>query len=307
MISVEVGSTLPPNHPLACCIEPARILTATFSNSNRLDRRLAFGHADKHDGTPVTPLDLLMQSIYIRQIHRANPEAWFLGEETLASKHGSGVQTGSIFKGDGYIIDPVDGTSNLGRDHANINSLVGFCRNNQFVGGMMCQPGVPSNGILVGHVDFGVCLLHSDARIRRNIYPPKTPAQNSKQTIYIRVPNYIEGANIEERLDAEREIKLYTDVKQLGKGFDSENEAAALRGLIMGKNHAVVLPPITGRSGRPMIWDVAAGLGIASSLGARITNWEGNPSTVETVNQGVVVSFADNPIHNHILDVFSSR
>ncbi|MEI6326556.1 MAG: inositol monophosphatase family protein [Candidatus Roizmanbacteria bacterium] len=283
------------SHPLSCCVRPATLLYSTFSHPHNLNRRLARGVATKNDGSSVTPLDYLMQQIYVREILKQHPSAHIIGEEKVYQQHtGDSSISGTLFsEGRTYFIDPVDGTSNLGTDHGNINTQVGMCDDGLFAGGLIAQPGVPSNGMFVGEVNNGAYRLDEKGTILECLHPPPTISTMEEAKCYVRWPNV---KNIPARAKALGYTvceALYPVLKRRTLSVsDSLNESDALKRLIYGKQtNLVLLPPVEPHHG-PQAWDIAPGLGLVASLGATMRTWRGDSLTIDNIYQGAIVSFS---------------
>ncbi len=83
-------------------------------------------------GDYVTQIDLLVQRSLLAKLHNAFPQAKFLGEEENARDD---VQTGL-----GFIIDPIDGTTNFIHNFGRCAISVGVCVEGEMVAGVVYDP-----------------------------------------------------------------------------------------------------------------------------------------------------------------------
>jgi len=83
-------------------------------------------------GDYVTQMDLLVQATLVERLHNAFPNAKFFGEEENARDD---IRTGL-----GFIIDPIDGTTNFIHNFGHCAISVGVCDEGEIVAGVVYDP-----------------------------------------------------------------------------------------------------------------------------------------------------------------------
>lgn len=80
----------------------------------------------------VTKYDVAVQAFLQERLKRAFPAAAFLGEESDAGE--------VLQKGDTFIVDPIDGTTNFILDYRHSSISVGLCRDGSMQAGVVYNP-----------------------------------------------------------------------------------------------------------------------------------------------------------------------
>lgn len=109
-----------------------QVIDLVKSARNLIENREMAGHVkEKGRADYVTQVDLAVQDYLKEGLHSLAPDIQFLGEET-------GLQeiTGDSF----WILDPVDGTTNLIHDYQHSAVSLGLCRQDEIVMGIIYDP-----------------------------------------------------------------------------------------------------------------------------------------------------------------------
>ena len=109
-----------------------QIIDLVKSTKDLIENREMAGHVkEKGRADYVTQVDLAVQDYLKEKLYALAPEIQFLGEET-----GLQEMTGDSF----WILDPVDGTTNLIHDYQHSAVSLALCRQDEIVMGIIYNP-----------------------------------------------------------------------------------------------------------------------------------------------------------------------
>ena len=109
-----------------------QIIDLVKSTKDLIENREMAGHVkEKGRADYVTQVDLAVQDYLKDKLYALAPDIQFLGEET-----GLQEMTGDSF----WILDPVDGTTNLIHDYQHSAVSLGLCRQDEIVMGIIYNP-----------------------------------------------------------------------------------------------------------------------------------------------------------------------
>lgn len=234
------------------------------------NREMATHVKEKGVADYVTPVDVAVQNFLKKELYKLSPDIQFLGEET-------GLQQMSA---DSYwILDPVDGTTNLIHDYHHSVVSLALCQQNEIVLGIVYDP---YHDELFSAIKGNGCFL--------NDQPIHTSAaQTLSETII--------GIGTAKRELAKenfaRFLKVYEhsqDIRRLGSAALELAYTACGR---QGGYFEVYLNP----------WDYAAGLLLVQEAGGKVTDWNGNPLNPA---QGSQVIGTNGKVHEELLKLLSS-
>jgi len=213
-----------------------RILQATR------DRSAAF----KGDRDPVTETDLAIERAMRDSLHRATPEAGFLGEETGGSTDGLA-----------WVLDPIDGTANF--THGVPLTAVSLA---------LLDRGEPIIGLVAVQAEGVRYTAMGGQGATRDGEPIQASACSELRSAMVAMGDYATGPDAAERNQARLRITaaLATRaqrVRMLGSA------AIDLAWVAAGKLDGSVM-----LSNKP--WDTAAGVLIAREAGAHVTDLNGH-------------------------------
>lgn len=213
----------------------------------------------------VTQVDIAVQDFLKKALHTLAPEIQFLGEETGLQRMDS----------DSYwILDPVDGTTNLMHDYQHSVVSLALCRQNEIVMGIVYDPF--HDEIFYAAKGEGCFLNGSPVHV--------SSAQKLSETIV--------GVGTAKRELAKenfsRFLQVYEssqDIRRLGSAALELAYTACGR---QGGYFEVYLNP----------WDYAAGMLLVQEAGGKVTDWNGkalNPT------QGSQVAGTNGRVHEELL------
>lgn len=213
----------------------------------------------------VTQVDIAVQDFLKKALHTLAPEIQFLGEETGLQRMDS----------DSYwILDPVDGTTNLMHDYQHSVVSLALCRQNEIVMGIVYDPF--HDEIFYAAKGEGCFLNGSPVHV--------SSAQKLSETIV--------GVGTAKRELAKenfsRFLQVYEssqDIRRLGSAALELAYTACGR---QGGYFEVYLNP----------WDYAAGMLLVQEAGGKVTDWNGkalNPA------QGSQVAGTNGRVHEELL------
>ena len=119
-----------PNEDLAADLALALDLAARARDLARTELAGGLRTETKADGTPVTNVDLAVDRMLVDELRAARPHDAILSEES--GLHGSGER--------GWILDPIDGTFNLVRDHAHWGTHIALEVGGEIAVGVVTRP-----------------------------------------------------------------------------------------------------------------------------------------------------------------------
>jgi myo-inositol-1(or 4)-monophosphatase len=194
----------------------------------------------------VTQADGLCQQIIIDRIKKTFPDDGFIGEE------GKGGELFKQFpKGKSktwWIIDPIDGTTNFAKGMPLFAVAVGAITQGQGVVGVIYEPATDSmfSGIKDGPAQFNGKTIH-------------TSDDGFNQFSSVGTDSFFDG----------KVPKWVIELTKRARSRSLGSSCLQLAYLAKGSLVGVVFV-------RPKIWDIAAGIVIAESAGATISDWKGN-------------------------------
>ena len=205
----------------------------------------------------VTQIDFKVQEQVKQALYEMYPDIQFMGEE----KDNSDID----FSGDVWILDPVDGTTNLIHDFRNSTLSLALARNGILTFGIIYHP--YSDEIFVAERQKGAWL---------NGNPISVSSRENFSECLISI-----GTSPYHRELAKENFKVFekvftdcADIRRLGSA------ALELAYVVAGRIDAYF-----ERSLKP--WDYAAGMLLVEEAGGKVTDYKGNPVDI-TGNSDIV-------------------
>lgn len=217
----------------------------------------------------VTQVDVGIQKYLQEELGKLAPEVQFLGEES-----GLHEMSGDTF----WILDPIDGTTNLIHDYQHSAVSLALCHKNEIIMGVIYDPfredvyvaekgkGAFRNGEPI-HVSEAEGLGETIVAVGTAPYQKELAAENFES--FRRV--FMESQDIRRTGSAALDL-VYTACGRQGGYFEK------------------ILQP----------WDFAAGLLIVEEAGGKVTDFEGNP--LDSRKPGGVVA-TNGKIHQELLNL----
>ncbi|MDR3189686.1 MAG: inositol monophosphatase family protein [Lactobacillaceae bacterium] len=230
----------------------------------RIDQRMSI-ETKANERDLVTNVDRETEQFYVKMIRRFDPQAKILGEEGFGD---------SVKNMDGHVwfVDPIDGTMNFVKQHAEFASMLAYFEDGQPV--MAWIMDVASSEIVHGGPEYGVFL--NDKQITT---PPNLGLADGLLNL--------SGARL-----------LYEE-----HGFP-ELAKAALGYRVYGSAGISFLRVLTGRAvgyaSYMKPWDFAAGVVLSSALGLMTGTIDGKP--INMLSSSVVLA-ATNNAYNDIMAI----
>lgn len=231
------------------------------------DRGMADQIKTKGDADYVTLVDTRIQSFLFEELKKIAPQIQFLGEED-----GFHEMTGDAF----WILDPIDGTTNLIHDYKHSTVSLGLYRQGEIVLGIVYDPfreelfyaekgkGSFCNGEPI-HVSGAQSLSETIVGIGTAPYHKELAAENFARF--------------------QRVFEKSQDIRRTGSAAQELAYVAAGR---TGAYFEKILQP----------WDFAAGLLLIQEAGGRVTDFQGKP--VDPARPGSVLA-TNGPLHQELL------
>jgi myo-inositol-1(or 4)-monophosphatase len=193
----------------------------------------------------VTQADGLCQQIIIDRIKSEFPDDGFIGEEGKGGDLFKQFPTGKSKTW--WIIDPIDGTTNFAKGMPLFAVAVGAITEGQAVVGVIYEPATDSmfTGVKDGEAKFNGKTIH-------------VSEDGFNQFSSVGTDSYFDGGV----------PKWVIALMERARSRSLGSSCLQLAYLAKGSLIAIVF-------NRPKIWDIAAGIVIAESAGAIISNWKG--------------------------------
>lgn len=215
----------------------------------------------------VTQVDLAVQDFLKKALHTLTPDIQFLGEET-------GLQR---MESDSYwILDPVDGTTNLMHDYQHSVVSLALCRQKEIVMGIVYDPfhdelfsAVKGEGSLLNGIPIHVS---SAQKLSETIIGVGTAKRELAMENFSRFLQVYENSQDIRRLGSAALELAYTACGRQGGYFE------------------VYLNP----------WDYAAGMLLIQEAGGTVTDWAGNALDPAMGSQ---VAGTNGHIHEELLNL----
>lgn len=215
----------------------------------------------------VTQVDLAVQDFLKKALHSLTPDIQFLGEET-------GLQR---MESDSYwILDPVDGTTNLMHDYQHSVVSLALCRQKEIVMGIVYDPfhdelfsAVKGEGSLLNGIPIHVS---SAQKLSETIIGVGTAKRELAKENFSRFLQVYENSQDIRRLGSAALELAYTACGRQGGYFE------------------VYLNP----------WDYAAGMLLIQEAGGTVTDWAGNALDPAMGSQ---VAGTNGHIHEELLNL----
>jgi histidinol-phosphatase len=219
----------------------------------------------KEDQSPVTEADKETEQVIRQIIHQAFPSHGIIGEEY-------GIEGSGDYR---WIIDPIDGTLNFMR-------------------------GIPFYGTLIAlaHKDEIILGVSSMPAMREFMY-----AEQGSGTFFNEVPMHVSRRPIEDsylsfgsvtKLEAEVSPGTLAALSEKTRYHNGFGAPWNYHMVSQGKLEAMVQARIS-------IWDIAPFITIIQEAGGRITDFAGNPITMDSGKISVVAS--NGLVHDSLLEV----
>lgn len=215
----------------------------------------------------VTQVDLAVQDFLKKALHTLTPDIQFLGEET-------GLQR---MESDSYwILDPVDGTTNLMHDYQHSVVSLALCRQKEIVMGIVYDPfhdelfsAIKGEGSLLNGIPIHVS---SAQKLSETIIGVGTAKRELAMENFSRFLQVYENSQDIRRLGSAALELAYTACGRQGGYFE------------------VYLNP----------WDYAAGMLLIQEAGGTVTDWAGNALDPAMGSQ---VAGTNGHIHEELLNL----
>ncbi|GCB33638.1 inositol monophosphatase family protein [Bacteroides faecalis] len=229
------------------------------------NRKMAAHVQEKGVADYVTQVDVAVQNFLKEALYRLAPDIQFLGEET-------GLQQMNAERY--WILDPVDGTTNLIHDYHHSVVSLALCCQNEIVLGIVYNP---------YHDE-----LFSAVKGEGSFLNGKSIQVSSAQTLSETIIGIGTAKRELAKDNFERFLKVYEhsqDIRRLGSAALELAYTACGR---QGGYFEVYLNP----------WDYAAGMLLVQEAGGKVTDWNGNPLNPSQGNQ---VIGTNEKVHQELL------
>lgn len=208
------------------------------------NREMAAHVKEKGVADYVTQVDVAVQHFLKEELHKLFPDIQFLGEET-------GLQQ---MNADSYwILDPVDGTTNLIHDYHHSVVSLALCRHNEIVLGIVYNP----------YHEEVFSAVKGEGSFLNGIPIHVSPAQKLSETII--------GIGTAKRELAQanfaRFLKVFESSQDIRRLGSAALELAYIACGRQGGYFEAHLNP----------WDYAAGMLLVHEAGGKVTDWKGKP------------------------------
>ena len=221
--------------------------------------------AIKPDGSPVTGVDLAVETALRERIGAEYPEHGVLGEELPARNPGAEWQ---------WVLDPIDGTSQFAAGLPNYGSLIALCRDGVPQLGVICQP--DTREVYIGVAGLGAW---------RNEAPIATAraATLAETSLCISDPDAYDDA-------------LRPGIRRLRRAARwhlYEGNCLSFGALAAGRIGVSVYGSNLEN------FDICALVPVVEGAGGVITDWRGGALTIES--GGEIVASANRALHDEVL------
>lgn len=229
------------------------------------NREMATHVKEKAVADYVTQVDVAVQNFLKEELHKVHPEIQFLGEETGLQK----MNTNSY-----WILDPVDGTTNLIHDYHHSVVSLALCQQNEIVLGIVYDPyhdelfsAVKGEGSFLNGKPIHVSSANFLSETIIGIGTAKRELAKENFSRFLKV--YERSQDIRRLGSAALEL-AYTACGRQGGYFE------------------IYLNP----------WDYAAGMLLVKEAGGTVTDWSGNALNPA---QGSQVIGTNGKVHEELL------
>ena len=223
----------------------------------------------KPDGSPVTSVDLAVERVLRERIDAAYPQHGILGEE-FGSRNLDAEWV--------WVIDPIDGTRQFAAGLPNYGILIALCHRGRPVLGVICQPLL--GDIYLGIAGQGAWLNGTPIRVR-------TTARLAEAIVCLSDPDAFEQTTVAgfEALRRGSQWNVY-DGGCLGFGA-----------LAAGRLDISLCGPTLDS------FDICALVPVVEGAGGLITDWRGNPLTLDA--KGEIVATCSAELHASVLEILA--
>lgn len=221
----------------------------------------------KDDNSPVTIADRDAEAAM-----RALIEAEFPSHGVIGEEHGS-VRTDAEYV---WVLDPIDGTLSFISGSPTFGSLIALARNGVPIMGIIDQP-------ISGERWFGA---NGGTTMNGAAISTRACPDLSNATLFAY------GAELMEGEHGPRFRKLYDAVKRKRFGYDCYAYGLLALGYVDAVADCDMKP-----------YDYAALVPIIENAGGKITDWEGNPLSLN--NPGFVLAVGDPALHRQAVEILA--
>ncbi len=223
----------------------------------------------KPDGSPVTSVDLAVEQVLRERIDAAYPQHGALGEE-FGSRDLDAEWV--------WVVDPIDGTRQFAAGLPNYGILIALCHRGRPVIGLICQP-------LLGDVYLG--LAGQGAWLNGTPIRARTTARLADAIACLSDPDAFDQATVAgfEALRRGSQWNVY-DGGCLGFGA-----------LAAGRLDISLCGPTLD------CFDICALVPVVEGAGGLITDWRGNPLTLDA--KGEIVAACSAELHASVLEILA--
>ncbi|MBR4138407.1 MAG: inositol monophosphatase [Lachnospiraceae bacterium] len=206
----------------------------------------------------VTAVDEAVQSVICKELEKLYPQIQFMGEEESEVS----VDLNGLL----WILDPVDGTTNLIHDYKNSAISLGLMENREVIAGIIYDP----------YLDEMYCAKKGEGCFLNGEKIQVSKAQTMSQSlIAIGTSPYRK----EEAADNFRVFeKIYMDCQDLRR---TGSAALDMAHVACGRIEGYIEKKLK-------LWDFAAGTLIVREAGGKVLDYEGNDRTMELMGDVVV-------------------
>lgn len=223
----------------------------------------------KADVTPLTKTDIAINKLVIDEIQAAFPKDGVLGEEASFEPERSRL----------WVVDPIDGTQPFVLGAPLSTFCIALVENNQPILGVVYDPYL--NRLYWGAKGEG-------AFINGKPLTPSVSAQLANNFVIL-----------SSRMGKSRTTgSLYDAIELLqGKSFN-------FRSIVYGLMMVATGSAVAAVAGYLKPWDLAAAKVILEEVGAKVTDFEGNPCNYDENSNGCLVS--NSLVHNQMLKLINT-
>ena len=220
----------------------------------------------KEDGSPVTSVDLAVETALRESIESQYPDHGVLGEELPARNRDAEWI---------WVIDPIDGTSQYAAGLQNFGCLIALCRRGIPEVGVICQP-------FTGETYVGI----SGSGTWRNGEPVRTSTQTnlSQTNLCITDPDAFDDSL---RTGLER-------LRRASRWNVYEGGCLSFGALAAGRVGVSVYGSNLEN------FDICALVPVVEAAGGIISDWQGNSLTIDS--SGEIVASANRALHAEVLE-----
>lgn len=228
-------------------IQAGRLIETRLGNKGKIEQK-------KNVSDLVTEVDKSSEELLRGKIQEDYPDHWLLSEEDCgqANPYEAFRNYGS---GYGWIIDPIDGTTNFIHDIPHFSVSIGIVRDGQPVIGVIYNP--ITSELYTARKSFGAYLNGRPIRVGTELTLAEAVVATGFQA-----SDFKSGSRVIQQID-----KLAGNCRNIRMfGAASMDLCLVAAGKITGFWHEGLNP-----------WDTAAGVLVLTEAGGRITDKDGNP------------------------------